>query len=55
MRPLDVAFTGSSPEQVREMLPVLDSMSPNMPPWTATDAEADALGAYVSATLNGKK
>jgi mono/diheme cytochrome c family protein len=55
MRPLDVAFTGSSPEQVREMLPVLDSMSSNMPPWTATDAEANALGAYVSATLNGKK
>ncbi len=54
MRPLDAAFTGASPEQVREMLPVLDSMSPNMPPWTGSEAEALALSTYVSTILAQK-
>jgi len=52
VRPLDAAFTGASPEQVRDMLPVLESMSPNMPPWTGTDAEAQALSTYISSILS---
>jgi mono/diheme cytochrome c family protein len=47
MRPLDAAFKGAESEQVIGLLPVLDSMNPEMPPWTGSDAEAQALAAYV--------
>jgi mono/diheme cytochrome c family protein len=47
MRPLNAAFTGSDVEQVIGLLPVLESMNPEMPAWTGSDDEARALAAYV--------
>lgn len=51
-RPLRGAFQGSQPEQVQEILPMLDSMSTNMPKFTGTDDEAKALSSYISTEAN---
>lgn len=52
LRPLKKAFAGSDAEAVKGLLPVLDSMSPNMPPFTGSPEEADLLAAYVAQAAN---
>jgi mono/diheme cytochrome c family protein/cytochrome bd-type quinol oxidase subunit 1 len=54
MRPLDTAFKGADSEQVIGLLPVLETMNPEMPPWTGSDDEAQALAAYVVNAMNGQ-
>lgn len=51
-RPLKKAFAGSDSEAVKGLLPVLDSMSPNMPPFTGSPEEADLLAAYIAHAAN---
>jgi mono/diheme cytochrome c family protein len=46
-RPLRGAFQGTSAEDVENLLPMLDSMSPNMPHFSAPPDETHALAAYV--------
>ena len=53
-RPLKKAFAGSDAEAVKGLLPVLDSMSPNMPPFTGSPEEADLLAAYIAQAANPK-
>jgi len=50
-RPLANALRGAGAEQIEALLPVLDSMSPNMPPFSASDAETHALSAYMAREL----
>lgn len=52
VRPLNSAFTGSTPDQVMGMFPVLDSMSPNMPPFTGSPEEAQLLSEYIAQAAN---
>lgn len=54
-RPLGPAFAGGAPEQVQALLPVLDSMSPNMPPFTGSAEEAQLLSEYIVNTANAKQ
>jgi mono/diheme cytochrome c family protein len=50
-RPLQNALRGAGAEQIEALLPVLDSMSPNMPPFSASAADAHALAAYMAHEL----
>ena len=50
-RPLSNALAGASSEQIEGLLPVLDSMSPDMPPFSAPPEQAQALAAYLSQAL----
>jgi mono/diheme cytochrome c family protein len=52
MRPLKAAFAGGGPDQVQALLPVLDSMSQNMPPFTGTPEEAQLLSEYIARMAN---
>ena len=52
IRPLKAAFTDSTPEQIEAILPVLSTMSDNMPPFTGTDEEAKALAHYAAKAAN---
>jgi len=51
-RPLKAAFAGGGPDQVQAILPALDAMSPNMPPFTGTPEEAQLLSEYIAAAAN---
>jgi len=51
-RPLRGVFENAQPDQVSAMFPVLDSMSPNMPKFTAPDDQAQALAEYISHEAN---
>ena len=51
-RPLRGAFQGSDAEQVENLLPMLDSMSPNMPHFSAPADDTHALAVYVSREAN---
>ena len=50
-RPLKNALRGASAEQIESLLPVLDSMSPNMPHFSASDSQAHALAGYMEHAL----
>jgi mono/diheme cytochrome c family protein len=50
-RPLKNALRGAAAEQIEALLPVLDSMSPNMPRFSAPDSQAHALAAYMAHAL----
>jgi mono/diheme cytochrome c family protein len=52
MRPLRAAFAGGGPDQVQGLLPVLDSMSQNMPPFTGSPDEAQLLSEYIAHMAN---
>jgi mono/diheme cytochrome c family protein len=52
MRPLKSAFAGGGPDQVQALLPVLDSMSQNMPPFTGSPDEAQLLSEYIARMSN---
>ena len=52
MRPLKAAFAGGGPDQVQGLLPVLDSMSQNMPPFTGSPDEAQLLSEYIARMAN---
>lgn len=52
MRPLKTAFTGGGSDQVQALLPVLDSMSQNMPPFTGSPEEAQLLSEYIAQMAN---
>lgn len=52
VRPLKAAFTGGGPDQVQAILPALDAMSPNMPPFTGTPEEAQLLSEYIASMAN---
>jgi mono/diheme cytochrome c family protein len=54
-RPLSNVLAGAAPEQIEALLPVLDSMSPNMPPFRAPAEEAQALASYLASTLANAK
>ena len=45
-RPLD--FKGTDPEAIAGLLGTLSDISPNMPPFTGTDAQGHALAVYLS-------
>jgi mono/diheme cytochrome c family protein len=51
-RPLRGAFQGSDAEQVENLLPMLDSMSPNMPHFAAPEDDTHALAAYITREAN---
>jgi mono/diheme cytochrome c family protein len=51
-RPLKAAFAGGGPDQVQAILPALDAMSPNMPPFTGTPEEAQLLSEYIASMAN---
>lgn len=51
-RPLAKAFAGSGAEEVKGLFPVLDAMSPNMPPFTGSPEEADLLAQYIAQAAN---
>jgi mono/diheme cytochrome c family protein len=51
-RPLRGVFEKQTASQVKEMFPVLGSMSPNMPNFNAPDDQADALAFYISQEAN---
>ncbi len=51
-RPLRGAFQGADQEQVMNLLPMLDSMSPNMPHFSAPEEDTKALAAYIAAEAN---
>jgi mono/diheme cytochrome c family protein len=53
-RPLRGAFQGADTEQVENLLPMLDSMSPNMPHFAAPEDDTHALAIYVAAEANKK-
>jgi mono/diheme cytochrome c family protein len=53
-RPLRGAFADASPDQVENLFPLLDSMSPNMPHFSASEDDTHALGAYISQEANKK-
>ncbi len=50
-RPLKNALRGAPAEQIEALLPVLDSMSPNMPRFSAPDSQAHALAGYMAQAL----
>jgi mono/diheme cytochrome c family protein len=50
-RPLKNALRGAAAEQIEALLPVLDSMSPNMPRFSAPDSQARALAGYMAHAL----
>ena len=50
-RPLKNALRGAGAEQIEALLPVLDSMSPNMPHFSAPDSQAHALAGYMAHAL----
>ena len=50
-RPLKNALRGAAADQIEALLPVLDSMSPNMPRFSAPDSQAHALAAYMAHAL----
>ena len=50
-RPLKNALRGAGAEQIEALLPVLDSMSPNMPRFSAPDSQAHALAGYMAHAL----
>ena len=50
-RPLKNALRGAPAEQIEALLPVLDSMSPNMPHFSAPDSQAHALAGYMAHAL----
>jgi len=50
-RPLKNALRGAGAEQIEALLPVLDSMSPNMPHFSAPDSQAHALADYMAHAL----
>ncbi len=50
-RPLANALRGAGAEQIEALLPVLDSMSPNMPHFSASEADAHAMAAYMAHAL----
>ena len=52
LRPLKAAFSGGGSDQVQAILPALDAMSPNMPPFTGTPEEAQLLSEYIAAAAN---
>jgi mono/diheme cytochrome c family protein len=54
LRPLKAAFTGGGPDQVQSILPALDAMSPNMPPFTGTPEEAQLLSEYIASMANAQ-
>ena len=54
LRPLKAAFEGGGPDQVQALLPALDSMSPNMPPFTGTPEEAQLLAEYIASMSNAQ-
>jgi mono/diheme cytochrome c family protein len=54
-RPLSNALAGAAPEQIEAVLPVLDSMSPDMPPFSAPADQGHALAAYLASTLADAK
>jgi mono/diheme cytochrome c family protein len=51
-RPLNKALAGSGAEEVKGLFPVLDSMSPNMPPFTGSPEEAQLLADYIAQAVN---
>ena len=51
-RPLRGAFQGSDAEQVENLLPMLDSMSPNMPHFAAPEEDTKALSSYIAEEAN---
>lgn len=51
-RPLKKALGGSGPEEIKGLFGVLDTMSPNMPPFTGTPEEADLLSQYIAQAMN---
>jgi len=51
-RPVRGAFEGSTPDQVEALLPLLGSMSPSMPAFTAPPDQTHALATYISHTAN---
>ena len=50
-RPLSNALAGAAPEQIEALLPVLDSMSPEMPPFSATAEQGHAMAEYLARAL----
>ena len=50
-RPLQNVLRGAGAEQIEALLPVLDSMSPNMPRFSASAADAHALADYMAQEL----
>jgi mono/diheme cytochrome c family protein len=50
-RPLQNALRGAGAEQIEALLPVLDSMSPNMPRFSASATDAHALADYMAREL----
>jgi mono/diheme cytochrome c family protein len=50
-RPLKNALRGAPAEQIEALLPVLDSMSPNMPHFSASDSQTHALVGYLAHAL----
>jgi mono/diheme cytochrome c family protein len=53
-RPLRSAFQGADPEQVENLLPMLDSMSPDMPHFAAPADDKHALAVYLAQEANKK-
>jgi mono/diheme cytochrome c family protein len=53
-RPLRAAFQGAEAEQVENLLPMLDSMSPNMPHFAAPADDTHALAVYLAQEANKK-
>ncbi len=51
-RPLRGAFEKSTPDQVMGMFPVLDTMSENMPKFTAPEDQVQALAEYIAHEAN---
>jgi cytochrome c5 len=54
LRPLKADFAGGGPDQVQAILPALDGMSPNMPPFTGTPEEAQLLSEYIASMANAQ-
>jgi mono/diheme cytochrome c family protein/cytochrome bd-type quinol oxidase subunit 1 len=50
-RPLSNALAGAAAEQIEALLPGLDSMSANMPPFSAPPEQAKTLAAYLASAL----
>ena len=51
-RPLRDAFTNSTPDQVEGLLPMLDTMSTNMPHFDAPADQTHALAVYIATEAN---
>jgi mono/diheme cytochrome c family protein len=50
-RPLSNVLAGAAPDQIEALLPVLESMSPEMPPFSAPPEQGQALAAYLARAL----